>query len=265
VSRLLKHNGHELSFDDLPSEAKAESLIPILLASCLHLPSSPYKHAFQDIFGRLVFYARSSLCGFHVTHKESSSELTAEAKLYLNGCLLSSLMGASEEAFVRFLIITDFVKHHLCSICNLLSKYDYLLPDKEIHNQLNSLLQNWVGNKGSPKKGFRSSDITFYQSIKSQVLQEWCTNMNDSPMKTEDSTVHGANNLNCNHFIFDYPMSMCHGLKVESSGKKNKKRKLIGGEFVVGGPQTIVSLAMSLDDDDKFFSNSNLCSATVPM
>jgi hypothetical protein len=45
VSRLLKRNGHELMFD-LPSEAKAESLIPILLDSCLHLPSSPYKHAF---------------------------------------------------------------------------------------------------------------------------------------------------------------------------------------------------------------------------
>jgi hypothetical protein len=84
-------------------------------------------------------------------------------------------------------------------------------------------------------------------------------------MKTEDGTIHGANNLNCNRFVFDYPMSMYHGLKVESSGKKNKKRKLIGGEFVVGGPQTIVSLALSLDDDDKFFSDSNLGSTTIPM
>jgi hypothetical protein len=174
----------------------------------------------------------------------------AEANFYRNGCSLSSLMGASEDAFVRFFIITDFVKHHSSSVCNLLSKYNYLLPDKEIRNQLNSVLKNWVGTKGSPEKGFRSSDITFYQSIKSQVLQEWRTNIKNSPMKTEDSIVHGANNLNPHdHFVFDYPMSMCHGLKVESSGKKNKKRKLIGGEFVGGGTQTIVSLAMSLDDD----------------
>lgn len=262
----MKHNGHELTFDDLPSEAKAESLIPILLASCLHLPSSPYKHAFQDIFGRLVFHARSSFCGFHVTRKGSSSDLTAEAKVYLNGRSLSSLMGASEEAFIRFLIITDFVKHHFCSIGNLLSKYDYLFHDKEKLNELNSLLMNWVGNKGCPEKGFRSSDITFYQSIKSKVLQERRTNTNnDSHIKTEDGTIHGAKYLNSNHFVFDYPLSMCHGLKVEASGMKNRKRKLIGGELVVGGPQTIVSLAMSLDDDDEFFSDSNLCSATVPM
>jgi hypothetical protein len=92
---LLKGaEGDYLCFDDLPSDAKAEALIPILVASCLHLPSSDYKHAIQDIFGRMVFHARSSLCGFHVTCKGSPSSLTVEATSHLHGRSLSSLKGS---------------------------------------------------------------------------------------------------------------------------------------------------------------------------
>ena len=271
MTHLLKRDGHDLMFDELPSEAKAESLIPILLASCVHLPSSPYQHAFQDILGRLVFYARSALCGFHVTRKGSASDLTVEAKSYLHGRSLSSLMVAPEEAFVHFLIITDFVRHHYNSVCNLVAKYKHLICDNEGYSQLNALLENWVGMKGVPEKGFRTTDITFYQSIKAIVMEERRTNIKRCPLvKTEDGTLHGAaaNKLIGNHFVFDYPMSANQGLKLESSssiGKKNKKRKLLGGDFVVGGPQSIVSLAMSLDDDDDFFSDSIGTSAMMPI
>lgn len=252
-------------FDELPSEAKAEALIPLLLSSCAHLPSSPYQHAFQDIFGRLVFYARSALCGFHVTHKGSASDLTVEAKSYLHGRSLSSLMGAPEEAFVRFVIITDFVRHHYNSVFSLVEKYKHLIADNKGYSDLNGILEDWVGTKGVPEKGFRTTDISFYQSIKAVVMEERRTNMCGSPcVKTEDAS---TKKLIGSHFVFDYPMSAKHGLKLESSsslGKQSKKRKLRGGDFIVGVPQSVESLAMSLDDDDDFFSDSICIPATVP-
>ena len=107
--------------------------------------------------------------------------LMPEAKSQLNGHSLSSLMGAVEEAFVHFLIITDFMKHHFNSVCNLVTKYKYLVPEREVCSQLDSVLENWVGMKGVPKKGFRSTDITFYQRIKAHVMEKHHTNMKGSP------------------------------------------------------------------------------------
>jgi hypothetical protein len=270
ATRVLKRDGRDLMFDELPSEAKAEALIPLLLSSCARLPSSPYRHAFQDIFGRLVFYARSALCGFHVTRKGSASDLTVEAKSYLHGRSLSSLMGAPEEAFVRFVIITDFVRHHYNSVCNLVEKYKHLISDNVGYSNLNGILEDWVGTKGVPEKGFRTTDISFYQSIKAIVMEERRTNTFGSPcVKTEDGTLlHGASakKLIGNHFVFDYPMSVKQGLKLESSSLVGKKCKLLegGGDFIVGGPQSVESLAMSLDDDDDFFSDSIGIPAMVP-
>ena len=55
--------------NELPNEGKAKVLLPsILAASCLHLPSSHFKHIIQDVFGHLVFHSQSSLICFIVSN-----------------------------------------------------------------------------------------------------------------------------------------------------------------------------------------------------
>ena len=153
---LKGDNGEFLHYEDLPSGAKAEALIPILVASCLHLPSSPHKHAIQDVFGRLVFHAWSSLCGFHVTHKGSPSGLTVEATTYLHGRSLSSLMGVPEEAFIHFVILTDFLRYHFDSLKDLSFKYRHLLSGSNDFTNVSDLLETYAGKKALTKveKGF---------------------------------------------------------------------------------------------------------------
>lgn len=144
-SLLKGEEGDYLCYDDLPRHAKAEALIPILVASCLDLASSSHQSVVQDIFGRLAFHARSSLCGFHVTRKGSPSVLTIEATSYLHGRSLTSLMGAPEEAFIRFVIITDFFRYHFEAVGELSVKYRHLL-DNGVTNVAH-LQETYVGVK----------------------------------------------------------------------------------------------------------------------
>lgn len=244
-------DGEYLSYNDLPSDAKAEALIPILVASCLQLSTSDHKHAIQDVFGRMVFHARSSLCGFHVTRKGSPSSLTAEATSHLHGHSLSSLIGSSEEAFIRFVIITDFLRYHFATVSDLAVKYRHLLSSGtkgDAYVNLSLLLETYTGVRGSCKleKGFRDSDIRFYQTIKSRVMEERRA-VKDSP-PPHDS--HSANQL-----IFHYPSSSQHQVKVEATISSRSKKRKATGELVVGDFDTNdrQNLAMSLADDDDDF------------
>jgi hypothetical protein len=252
--RLKEAEGEYLSYDDLPSDAKAEALIPILVSSCLHLPTSDYKHAIQDVFGRMVFHARSSLCGYHVTRKGSPSSLTVEATSHLHGRSLSSFIGSSEEAFIRFVIITDFLRYHFATVSDLAVKYRHLLSGEDndgcVH--LSRLLETYEGVRGSSKleKGFRDSDIRYYQSMKSVVMDERRA-VKDSPPTPHDCD-------SGNQLIFHYPFSSQHQVKVEATiSSSNKKRKATGD--LVGDRDTVhrQNLAMSLDDDDDDFSSTD--------
>ena len=124
---LRGEDGEYLAYDDLPSHTKAEALFAIFVTSCLNLSSSPYQHVLQDVFGRLVFHARMSVCGFVITHKGSASNLTDAAASYLHGRALKNLMGVPEEAFIRFVIITDFLRYHFDTLGYLSKKYRHLL------------------------------------------------------------------------------------------------------------------------------------------
>jgi hypothetical protein len=249
---LKAADGEYLSYDDLPSDAKAEALIPILVASCLHLSTSDRKHAIQDVFGRMVFHARSSLCGYHVTRKGSPSSLTVEATCHLHGRSLSSLIGSSEEAFIRFVIITDFLRYHFATVSDFAHKYTHLLSDDDGDVHLSRLLETYQGVKGSSKleKGFRDSDIRYYQTIKSRVMEERRA-VKDSPPPHDSRSA--------NQLIFHYPSSSQHQVKVEATiSSRSKKRKAMG-DLVVGDFDTNdrQNLAMSLaddDDDDAFCS-----------
>ena len=172
---LKGKDGRYLSYENLPSHAKAEALFPIIVASCLKLSSSTYKHVLQDIFGRLVFHARMSVCGFVITCKGSVSDLTDEAASYLHGRLLKNVMGMPEEAFIRFVIITDFLHYHFVSLGHLSKKYRHLLPGKnEDYNGILALLESYQGVKVNrkPEKGFRESDIRRFQQMKSAIIAE---------------------------------------------------------------------------------------------
>jgi len=158
---LLKgDDGDYLSYSDLPSRAKAEALMPIIVASSFSLSSSHYKHLLQDIFGRLVFQNRSSLCGFFVTQKGSVSLLTPQATSYLHGRSLLNLMGVPEEAFIRFVIITDFLRYHFDALGVFSKKYRHLLSANDYKN-IATLLKEYDEVKAltRPEKGFRNRDI----------------------------------------------------------------------------------------------------------
>ena len=155
IALLKGVDGDYLSYSDLPSHAKAEAPMPILVASCLSLSSLPYKHVLQDIFGRLVFQNRSALCGFFVTQKDSVSILTPQATSYLHGCSLMNLMGVPEEAFIRFMIITNFLRYHFDTVGVLSKKYRHLLSANDYKN-VATLLKEYDGVKAltRPEKGF---------------------------------------------------------------------------------------------------------------
>jgi hypothetical protein len=155
---------------DLPSRAKAEALIVILLSSCLNLASSPYKNVIQDVFGRLVFHSRSGLCHFVINRNGNLSDLSHEAASYLHGRALSSSMGVPEEAFVQFVIITDLIRYHFHAISDFSKKYHHLLGDDD-YKKIVLLTKDYTGAKALSKleKGWRNHDIRFFLDMKSTV------------------------------------------------------------------------------------------------
>lgn len=213
---LLKFDdGEYLSFEDLPSRAKAEALIAIIVASCLNLVASPYKNIIQDVFGRLVFHARTSLCRFVVNRKGKPSELTHEAASYLHGRHLSNLMGVPEEAFVRFVIITDFLRYHFDAIGNFSRKYRHLLCEADYSNLI-SVREDYNGEKALTKKaekGFRKEDITFFQEMKLTVSAE----------RDHTEIVPSKDEHYEKQFVFNYP---CSSNKVKVEGNLNRGKSL---------------------------------------
>jgi hypothetical protein len=111
------------------------------------------------------------------------------------------LIGSSEEAFIRFVIITDFLRYHFATVSDLAHKYTHLLSDDDGDVHLSHLLETYDGVKGltKPEKGFWDSDIHFYQSIKSRVMEE-----------------HRAVKASGNQLIFHYPFCSEHQVKVEA-------------------------------------------------
>jgi hypothetical protein len=235
---LLKVSGCDeyLSFVDLPSRAKAEALIVILLSSCLNLASSPYKNVIQDVFGRLVFHSRSGLCRFVVNRNGNLSDLSHEAASYLHGRALSSLMGVPEEAFVRFVIITDLLRYHFHAIGDFSKKYRHLLGDDD-YKKIVLLTKDYTGAKAlsKPEKGWRNHDIRFFLDMKSTVSVE-----------RHGMVIEPSNELHKmleNQFFFNYQGS---SVKVKEELKQFRKRKA----FTLSNSTYPEAIAMPLDDGD---------------
>jgi hypothetical protein len=162
-------------------------------------------------------------------------------------------MGAQEEAFIHFVIITDLLCYHFSALSTLsILLKSFPRPCLIDCKLLSDLLNSYQGARSLTKqeKGFWDTDISFYQTIKARVIKE-CKLMNTG-LSNKDITLDSPNNVSCTPFIFHYPHSSIH-VKVEgsSSGSTNKKRKLTR-DFALSEVtnKPVESLAMSLDDDD---------------
>ena len=240
---VLKGNDSDyLRFEDLPIPAKTEALVVILVSSCLNLSSSAYKRLIQDIFGRLAFHARSGLCPFVVNRKGDPSQLTTDAAAYLHGRLLSDLMGVAEEAFIRFVILTDFLRYHFDVIVTLSKKYRHLIGSDN-YNKIAALTKSYKGTiANKPEKGFRDSDIIFFQEMKTTVITE---RRSMTIVPSDGEHAHGASEALQKLFVFHYPGSSMK-VKEEESGKRKETQDPLSDSK----SKVQESMAMPLDDDD---------------
>lgn len=251
---LLKgDDGNYLCFESLPDRAKAECLIPILAASCTALYKSPFKHVIQNIFGRLVFHARTSLNRFVVNRKGNLSLLTNEACSHLHGKSLVRLMGVPEEAFVRFVIITDLVRYHQDDIREYSVKYRHLLGD-DVYANISALLNKFSGRQEStrPEKGFRNTDISFFQETKKIVSDERLTLLQFLPSVINNKPAVLGEELQSGEekrFIFHYPTSYTK-VKEEADLKDLKSRKRKFMDVSLNCSSAIEAIAMPLDEED---------------
>jgi hypothetical protein len=236
---VLKGNdSHYLPFEDLPTSAKIEALLVIIVSSCLNLTASAYNRLIQDIFARLVFHGRASVCPFVVTRKGDQSQLSTDAAAHLHGRSLSTLMGVPEEAFVRFVVVTDFLRYHFDVINALAKKYRHLIGTDN-YTQIAALTKSYKGNKATkPEKGFRNSDILFFQEMKDTVKSERRSMTSEALQK---------------QFLFHYPGS---SMKVKEEGaltdEKSRKRKETQDGLSESKRKDYELIAMPLDDDDEF-------------
>jgi hypothetical protein len=240
---LLKGNDSDyLHFEDLPIPAKTEALVVILVSACLNLSSSAYKHLIQDIFGRLCFHARSGICPFVVNRKGDPSQLTSDAAAYLHGRCLSDLMGAAEEAFIRFVMVTDFLRYHFDVIIALSKKYRHLIGSDN-YKKIAALTNCYEGKIAKkPEKGFRDSDIIFFQEMKSTVITE---RRSMTIVPSDGEHAHGASEALQNQFVFHYP-----GAFMKVKEEESVKRKETQDPLTYSNSKVQELMAMPLDDDD---------------
>jgi hypothetical protein len=169
-------------------------------------------------------------------------------------------MGAAEEAFIRFVIITDFLRYHIETVGDLSIKYAHLLSGDNEDANLSHLLETYEGVKAvtKPEKGFRGTDIRFFQTMKARVMEERRAVKVSPFVKTEgDEVIKVAHDSNANQFVFHYPLSS-HQVKLEASSScRNKKRKALGNVVSVHDTNRLPSLAMSLDVDELHSADCN--------
>jgi hypothetical protein len=160
-------------------------------------------------------------------------------------------MGVPEEAFIRFLILTDFLRYHFDMVGRFSKKYRHLLSDSD-YDSVTTLLKDYDGVKGCtrPEKGFRTRDVKFFQDMKSTVISER-RRMTVVAFKDDaDPEAHPYHNGLENQFIFNYPGSSGK-IKEEFALKNltNRKRKSPGDSSSVHDTNR-EALSMPLEDEN---------------
>lgn len=154
-------------------------------------------------------------------------------------------MGVSEEAFVRFVIVTDLLRYHFDSVREFSNKYRHLLHGEDDYKNVTNLLSQYEGKKATlrPIKGFRDTDILFFQHLKSRVESE----RHEHKIHSTDEDLEVV----CPHqFIFDFPIASAK-VKQELENSTLYRIKPKSKFLLEGGRLTDrESIAMPLSDND---------------
>jgi hypothetical protein len=105
--------------------------------------------------------------------KKGSSDLTNEAKAFLQGKELQDLINVPEETFICFVIAMDIARYHFHAVECWFPKYQaYIdMPIKVIQFLEHHKTQNGVFATRK-MKGFHEADISFYLCMQSSVGKE---------------------------------------------------------------------------------------------
>jgi hypothetical protein len=245
------------------STQTGDAAVVTLATACLRLNCSQVKDVplTHLLFARVYFFNRAKLMPFPIHLKNSSIDLSPQAKVHLHGRRLLDLMTPSQEAFIRFVVLVDCMRYHGLILRNFSNGEGGDSDDKE---ELIEFMANYKGPMNStlpasrhcpPKiiKGYRSPDIALYLTIKKKVLEERhhvktvLSELDDATETTMASNGFPTNCFNVSPFTFYFPG---HEVKEERNDKDaSKQRKYCAPPLI-----NIHQSAMELDDDDYFQS-----------
>ena len=169
-----------------------------------------------------------------------------------------NLMGVPEEAFIRFVIITDFLRYHFDTAGGLSKKYRHLLSANDYKN-VATLLKEYNGKKAStrPEKGFCNRDVRFFQDIKTTVIAERHSmrlgSSTDKAAAANLGTKEAQEALD-KQFLFHYPGLSIEIKKEDTLKIPNSRKRKANGHWLpnpeLPSPLNHEALSMPLDEDD---------------
>jgi hypothetical protein len=192
---------------------------------------------------------------------------------YLHGKRLMELLGPSEEAFIRFVILADLMRYHSEDLDAGVEKYERLFTDEE-RDALLQFTKDYQGPKNDHSnfrfsnrkviKGYRTGDIALFTKIKKKVKEDrhhvvtMVAQMDEAAKDRMKTDGFPANRFNVLPFTFNYQDQVAPGenIKVEPDDSVSKKRKLSAS--VERSNSNVCPCAMELDEDDIFDYGPNI-------
>lgn len=158
---------------NLGCHAKAELHLLRLLCGALELRNGKNESTYVPILAHLMFCHRADHVNFPV-RKKGLSDLTNEAKAYLQGKEVRDLIDVPEESFIRFLIAVEIARYHFSQVEGWFQKYQpYIAMPRKVKVFLEQYkTQNGVFATTRKLKGFRQADICIYLSMQASVRKE---------------------------------------------------------------------------------------------
>jgi hypothetical protein len=120
----------------------SDALVATLAMACLRLNSTRVKdlQLMQIVFARVYFFNHAKLLPFPILCKNSIIDLSPQAKVHLHGRRLLDLLGPSQEAFIRFVVLVDCMRYHGVILRNFANTDAFSDPDDNERHSSNSWL-----------------------------------------------------------------------------------------------------------------------------
>jgi hypothetical protein len=229
---------------NLGCHAKAELHLLRLLCGAVELRNGTNGSTYAPILAHLMFCHRADHVNFPV-RKKGSSDLTNEAKAYLQGKEVRDLIDIPEESFIRFLIAVEIARYHFSQVEGWFQKYQaYIAMPMKVKVFLEQYkTQNGVFATTRKLKGFRQADICIYLSMQSSVgkergdLAKLQNHLNDMYSPSEIATMQTTGYPTIGWSVF--PFKFLYDSKILLIVKKEKVAKESG--FTVGAESTAIS------------------------